>query len=183
MKKGFRIISRELLEEDEGMAFVKDAETRTFKSKDAQMIYNIIITMSRYLSISVDSQIEFIIKNVSDVVSKIIPTRAKYNKGKKKKKPYEHIKGNALLLVTLCYLIITIQTMTPSIITSKTFPGCKRSFKGYPYDGDGNMSFLTYISCIVNNISLKSVPWITLKRKKKKRGKTSTNLNKKASKY
>ena len=170
-EKGFRIVSRELLQEDEGTAFVKDIETRTFKSEEAQMIYNIIITMSRYLSISVDSEVEFIIKNVSDVVSKIIPSKKKYEQKRKKKKKsssYEHVKGKALLLTTLCYLIITIQTMTPSIISSKTFPGCKRSFKGYPYDGDGNMSFLTYISCIVNNISLKSLPWITLKRKKKK---------------
>ena len=169
-EKGFRIVSRELLAEDEERAFVKDIETRVFNSEEAQMIYNIIITMSRYLSISVDSEVEFIIKNVLDVVSKIIPSKKIYEQKKKKKKArsYEHIKGNAILLTTLCYLIITIQTMTPSIIASKTFPGCKRSFKGYPYDGDGNMSFLTYISCIVNNISLKSQPWITLKRKKKR---------------
>ena len=72
-------------------------------------------------------------------------------------------------MLTLCYIILSIQTMIPSPRTTKTFPGCKRSFNGYPYDGDANLSFLNYISCIIYNIKLEGEPWVNLKRKSKKK--------------
>ena len=168
---GFRQISSELMESDLGETVQEVREEKTYASKDAQKIYNVVTAMSRFLNVSIGSQTNFIIKNVIDVLHKIIPSESKYNKGLKKKKkgkPYIHIKNNALLLLTLCYIIVGIQTMTPSIRTAKTFPGCKRSFKGFPFDEGGSMEFLTYIACIVYNISLEGEPWNTLKKYKKK---------------
>ena len=177
-EQGFRQISSALMEEDLGDTVPEVSEEKKFETKDAQKIYNVVMAMSRFLNISIESQIDFIIKNVLDVFHKIIPSESKYNKSIKKKKrakPYIHIKNNALLMLTLCYMIITIQTMIPSIRTRKTFPGCKRSFKGFPFDDDGHTDFLTYIACIVYNITLEGEPWNTLK-KYKKRGVSRTTF-------
>ena len=50
----------------------------------------------------------------------------------------------------------------------KTFPGCKRSFKGFPFDGDGNLNFLNYVACIIYTIKLEGEPWKGIKMRKKK---------------
>ena len=181
-EKGFRQISRELLEEDAPHQTAQVSETKDYASEDSQLIANMVNTMARFLNVPLDSQIEFIIKNVKDVLYKTIPSKELYEKmihkqkkqkkqkKKKKKKDlsYRRIKNTVLAKLTLCYIILSIQTMIPSPRTNKTFHGCKRSFKGFPFDGAGNRDFLTYVACIVYNIKLEGEPWIGLKQKRKK---------------
>ena len=174
-EKGFRVLSRELFEEDESKAVTKFEEVKKYNSPEATMIANVVNAMGRFLSVPLDSQIEFIIKSVREILSKIVPKKAAYDKkkarvDKKKKKmdSYERIKNNALLTLTLCYVILCIQTMIPSPRIKKTFPGCKRSFKGFPFDGDGNLNFLNYVACIIYTIKLEGEPWKGIKMKKKK---------------
>ena len=155
-EKGFRVLSRELLEEDESKAVAKFEEVKKYNSPESTMIANVVNAMGRFLSVPLDSQIEFIIKGVREILSKIIPRKAAYDKKKaqadkrkKKMDSYERIKNNALLTLTLGYVILCIQTMIPPPRIKKTFPGCKRSFKGFPFDGDGNLNFLNYVACII----------------------------------
>jgi archaellum biogenesis ATPase FlaH len=63
-------------------------------------------------------------------------------------------------------ILIAIQTSVPSIKTKKTFPGCARSFMGYPIEGAGDETALKYISCIAYNIRTAIEPWNVLQRKK-----------------
>jgi len=173
-EKGFRVISRELLEEDEGKNIAKFGEITKYASKESTLIANVINTMARFLSVPLDSQIEFIIKGVTDILKVIVPSKTDYEKlkarAKKKKKmdSLERIKNNALLTLTLCYVILSVQTMIPAPRIKKTFPGCKRSFKGFPFKGGGNMDFLNYVACIVYTIKLEGEPWKGIKMKKKK---------------
>ena len=69
---------------------------------------------------------------------------------------------NQLLLLTLSYLIVAIQINIPSFKTKKTFPGCIKSFSGYPLDGDQDKTTLIYISCIASKIKSSIKPWNTL---------------------
>ena len=170
---GFRVVSRDLLEKDEGEAEVAQVmETKKYASQDAQLISNVVKTMERFLSISLASEIGFIIKNVTDKLRTMIKKKAAYDKKKAKAKKriesYERIKNNALLILTLCYIVVSTQTMIPSPRAKKTFPGCKRSFKGFPFDGVGDMGFLNYIACIIYTIKLEGEPWLGLKVKRKK---------------
>jgi hypothetical protein len=59
-----------------------------------------------------------------------------------------------------------MQTSIPSVRTRKTFPGCVRSFDGYPFQGNGDYSSLRYLSCIVYKIRNKTDPWSALERTK-----------------
>ena len=52
--------------------------------------------------------------------------------------------------------------MIPSIITKKTFPGCVRSFIGFPLDKDGETSALLYLVCVVLKLRQSSRPWSAL---------------------
>ena len=68
--------------------------------------------------------------------------------------------------MTLSYLFIALQTSIPSIKTRKTFPGCVRSFSGFPLEGEGDESGLMYITCIAHKIKSSIKPWDTIRRNK-----------------
>ena len=174
-EKGFRMLSRELLEADESKEVANFEEVKKYNSPESTMIANVINAMGRFLSVPLDSQTEFIIKEVRETLSRIIPSKATYDKkkaqaAKRKKKmdSYERIKNNALLTLTLGYIILCIQTMIPPPRIKKTFPGCKRSFKGFPFDGNSNLNFLNYVACIIYTIKLEGEPWKGIKMRRKK---------------
>jgi len=170
-EKGFRIISHDLLEKSMQDLATSQEPTRTFETDEAKMVYNIIMAMSNYLSIKIESDISFIIKNVLEVQRTSFPSEMAYNKamaGKKNAKQYSFVVQKNILLLTIAFMIIVIQTTIPSIVANKTFPGCRRALGGFPFEGDGDDSFLQYIACIIYNTKLASMPWKTLKVRKKK---------------
>ncbi len=124
----------------------------------------VVRAMNDFMGIYVDSQEEFIMKQVSFELKKNVLSKEDYETLKKKKinkklPPYEEVYNYALVKYTLCYLLIAIQTMTPSVKTKKTFPGCVRSFMGYPFYNQTDMSSLQYISCIASKLRSKYEPW------------------------
>ena len=67
-----------------------------------------------------------------------------------------------LLLLTLSYIIVAIQINIPNLTTKKTFPGCIKSFSGYPLNNEQDKTSIIYISCIANKIKSSIKPWNTL---------------------
>ena len=55
--------------------------------------------------------------------------------------------------------------MTPPPNTKKTFPGCVKSFSGYPMEGEG-ICGLEYIVCVANKIKSSTKPWNAIKKSK-----------------
>jgi len=80
---------------------------------------------------------------------------------------YEDLFYTSILYYTLGMFLIAAQTSIPSIKTRKTFPGCVRSFTGFPFDGVGDMTSVRYLTCICYQIR-KNVakPWYVLKNSK-----------------
>jgi hypothetical protein len=80
---------------------------------------------------------------------------------------FEFIQNSLILNYTIGMILIAIQTSIPSIKTRKTFPGCVRSFTGFPFDGVGDMTSVRYLTCICYQIR-KNVakPWYVLKNSK-----------------
>jgi hypothetical protein len=73
---------------------------------------------------------------------------------------YETAYNSNLLFLTFSYYLVAIQTSIPPIKTKTTFPGCKKSFSGFPVDGTDNMKGLTYIACVAFKIKNKAaLPW------------------------
>ena len=70
----------------------------------------------------------------------------------KKRDTYETAFHSSLVIITLCFFLVAIQTSIPTITTRKRHPGCTRSFTGYPMSGIEDVTGLTYISCIAFKI-------------------------------
>ena len=77
---------------------------------------------------------------------------------------YEDAYNQTLILVTLSYLLIGIKTSIPSLRTRKTYPGCIKSFGGYPCFGDSDTSGIAYIACVTNGIKSSIEPWSSIKK-------------------
>jgi hypothetical protein len=192
---GFRLVTRDIIEADLGEGVLNVAKPSTAKSgsgsgeggltgisilekydsPNARIINNIITTMTGYMGIDLHTEREFIIQHTLTLLETSVPSEDKYReksermfreKGKHLP-PYKEIFFQTLLLLTLCYLGISIQCVIPSPKTRKTHAGCIRSFSGYPIDGDGDISGLMYIACIAYKIKTSIEPWNTLKSFKK----------------
>jgi hypothetical protein len=108
--------------------------------------------------------------------SKIIPKEPAYREKEKKaakegkKIPeYGAVYSSTLLFLTLGMFIIGVQTSVPSLKTRKTFPGCVRSFSGFPIEGEGDDSGLNYLSCVAYKMKSKTMPWDALARIKEEK--------------
>ena len=64
--------------------------------------------------------------------------------------------------------------MIPSIITKKTFPGCVRSFIGFPVDPDGETSSLLYLVCVILKLRQNTRPWSALPKINKRKEESVT---------
>jgi len=142
-----------------------------YDSPNARIINNIITTMTGYIGIDLHSEREFIIQHTLSLLETSVPTEDKYKERSEKifrekgkhLPPYKDIFFQTLLLLTLCYIGLSIQCAIPSPKTRKTHAGCVRSFSGYPLDGDGDVSGMMYIACIAYKIKTSIEPWNTLK--------------------
>jgi hypothetical protein len=62
-------------------------------------------------------------------------------------------------------ILVAIQTAVPSFRVKKTFPGCVRSFDGYPLSGGvEDLSGIQYIACVMFKIKSTMEPWNAIER-------------------
>lgn len=173
-EEGMKLKTRDIIEEDLGNMILQadinkgaKQKNKKYSNPEAQTISNIITTMSNFMSINLDSQREFIIKSVISIQKIAIQKQEDYDKavkkamesGKNKLPTYEMAYNQTLLILTLVFILIGIQVSVPSITTRKTFPGCIKSFVGYPMDGHIDKSALTYIACVAFKIKSSIEPW------------------------
>jgi hypothetical protein len=173
-ESGYKIVSRALIDKDIGDVLMDMSfkPTDKLKSKDGEMISNVINTLQQQMGISIGSSKEFIIKNVESTLDTYLPSAELYKQKAKQAKSrkinlgsYIDMHDEALLLLTLGYFMIATQTAMPSVITSKTFKGCgPKSFEGYPLEGPGDYSALKYISCCALRLRSRTRPWQRLPR-------------------
>jgi hypothetical protein len=171
-EKGFKLQTRSLVENDYTIS--QDTQvTELTKTKslnpNTQIILNIVKAMSIMIGINISHNHELIINNVLTIQNSSIPTKKQYEEiilkstkkeGKVKAMPsYEETYNSSLLLLTLTFIIYAIQINIPSLKSKKTFPGCIKSFKGYPLDGEQDKTTLAYIACIANKIKSSIQPW------------------------
>lgn len=140
------------------------------KLDKAENIVQVIIkAMSNFMKINLENYNEFIIRNVIKLQNSSIPSKKMYQKkietlsakeSKAKIMPsYEELYDSSLILFTLAYILVSIQISIPQIKSKKVFPGCIKSFSGYPIDGTQNKSGLIYIVCVANKIKSNIKPW------------------------
>jgi hypothetical protein len=167
-----------LEEEDEApvsAASITSAKTTVPKKYDnprAVMISNVITSMGNYLNVVLNSLRDFIVEKTMATLNTTLKSEEQYNraaqayfeKEKKRLPSFKESLHQSLLLYTLTFLTVAIQTSIPSLKTNKTQPGCVRSFVGYPLLGEEDMSGIRYVACIAHQLKSKSVePWSAIK--------------------
>jgi hypothetical protein len=173
-EEGFKVSSRAIMEADAGNKIMSAASKDIiYITPETRMISNIINAISVAMGINIENQKEFIINTVLDSIKETVESESDYKskvremaeKGKKIMS-YKDFYNTAILYYTLGSFLIAVQTSIPSVKTRKTHPGCIRSFTGYPFEGQGDLSSLTYLGCVAYDIRESGEPWNVLKSKK-----------------
>ena len=173
-EEGFHVSTREIMEKDAGDAILSESKKPLrFETKETKMISNIISALSEFMGINIEEEREFIIKTVNALILTTLPKESAYKKSieemakKGKNIPtYKELYNSIILFLTLSAFLIGLQVSIPSVKTRKTFPGCVKSFEGYPIDGAGDTTALQYLTCVAYKIRNSTEPWSALLKKK-----------------
>ena len=171
--EGFKVSTRAIIEDDVGNKIMATSTEKSIKyiTQETKMINNVVNTLAIAMGINIEIQKEFIINCVVESIRNTVDSESDYKdkvktaaqKGKKLPS-YTDFYNTSLVFYTFGMFLIAIQTSIPSVRTRKTHPGCVRSFTGYPFDGQGDLSSLTYLACIAFDIRESGEPWNVLKR-------------------
>ena len=174
-EEGFKVSSRGVIEQDVGATIMSNIADKLIKynTPETIMINNIINAMSFAMNINIETQKEFIINCVITSLRATLESESDYKKkvqenAEKGKKTisYKDFYHTALIYYTLGMFLIGIQTAIPPVKTKKTHPGCKKSFSGFPFEGQGAEDGLNYVGCVAYDIRDSGEPWNVLKGKK-----------------
>jgi len=169
--EGFRITSHAIMEKDLGTVVMEKLgkkEVKVFENEMSELIYAIFSFISTSIGIPVDGIQDFVCRFSLEMISKNVLSEPVYEKYKAKKEKEKGIKQpsymtyrNEIVIITVAStLLIAIQTSTPSFQTKKTYPGCVRSFSGYPMNaGVEDQTGIKYIACVLEKSKSKIVPW------------------------
>jgi hypothetical protein len=170
--EGFKVVTNAILEKDLG-TMVSEAlakKVRVFDNATDQMVYNVFMAIVNASGIPPENIEEFVMRVSLELIRNpsVIMEEEKYKQRAAKteketgKTPlvYPIYKNQAILSIIAGVLLISIQCVIPSIKTRKTFPGCVKSFTGYPLAGGiEDVSGLKYIACLINSIKYDEEPW------------------------
>ena len=176
-ENGFKRKTRDVIEEDLGNILFNQSLSEPDYSKNIPKqkmtkktipIFRIIQSIETNTGADLSGEYDFIVSLCIQIVEKIVPSEkqhedmiAKMAKKGKKVASYDDIYYKTLLYTTLGIILICIQTSVPSIkILKKGFPGCNRSFKGFPLEiNSSNLSGIQYIACTAIHSRVDSYPW------------------------
>ena len=177
---GFKRKTRDVIEEDLGNILFNQSSSEQDPSKNVPKqkltkktipIFRIIQSIETNTGADLSNEYDFIVSLCIQIVEKIVPTEkqhedmiAKMAKRGKKVSSYDDIYYKTLIYTTLGIILICIQTSVPSVkIVKKGYPGCNRSFKGFPLEiNSANLSGIHYISCTAVHSRVDSYPWKVL---------------------
>ena len=176
-ESGFRITSNDIMEKDLGSVVLESLgkkKKRVFENKLSETIYNVFSTISSNIDINVDSIEEFVMRTSSEIIDKSIMKEESYNRKSKKLEkdkgkslgPYQKYYNETVIVIISSVLLVAIQTATPSFKPKKTFPGCVRSFGGFPMSGIEDTTGIKYIACVLYKIKSQISPWDAIKQYK-----------------
>jgi len=95
-------------------------------------------------------------------------TQKAHTKTGKTQIPFETYQNRMILWIIAATLLVAIQTSIPGHRVKKTFPGCSRSFSGFPLtSGVEDTSAIDYIACVMNKLKSSISPWNSIAKLKK----------------
>jgi hypothetical protein len=171
----FNVTTHAVIEKDLGVILMNIKEDRVFDSANSETVYNVFRAICSNIDIQIEGIEEFVLSMTNELMLKVIAKESVYNAKSEKQlkdkgkglQPYQNYFKEMLILITVSVLFVSIQSAVPSFKTNKTFPGCVRSFSGYPLDGGiEDMTGLKYIACVVEKTKSKISPWDAIQKLK-----------------
>uniref|UniRef100_A0A6C0ISH3 Uncharacterized protein n=1 Tax=viral metagenome TaxID=1070528 RepID=A0A6C0ISH3_9ZZZZ len=169
--QGQKISSHDIMQEELGVITEKQMKTniRVFENELNEMNFNILKSLCNNTGININNVEEFVRSLAVSFCDnpKYLLTEDKYNKKAEKvkkqdKKPlgsYIDYRNERRILIVSSLLFVAVQISVPSIQIKKTFPGCVKSFDGFPQTGIENIDGIKYLSCILFSMKSKFEPW------------------------
>lgn len=176
---GFKVSSRTILQDEISQIpqqrKMTRAQQRIFENPHMDKIYKVFEFLTSSLDIDGSIMSEICLRTSLELVDKLIKGEDAYEKivdkqkqknpDKKLAKYSDYFNESLIMIVSGCFLI-TLQTAIPSIKAKKTFPGCVKSFSGYPFGGDEDTSGIKYIACVLYKTRSNVDPWSAVKKYK-----------------
>jgi len=177
-ESGFKITSHSIIEKDLGevaSSMLDKKEKKIFEDETTDKVYNIFYTLCTNLDIPIDAIDEIVLRFSMEIVNNkdILLDEKSYQKRSEKLEktkgkvlePYKIYKDQTIITIVSCVLFIAIQTAIPSFKIRKTFPGCVRSFSGYPLEGGvEDTTGIRYISCVLIKTKSSIEPWNSIQK-------------------
>ena len=181
---GFKVSSNAMVEETDIGTMVLNAlnkKDRVFEDPTTQAVYNVFKTLSENMGIqkeAAESSIEEFVLRVSlemlrdetvvqneTAYNELQAERAKQQTKKASSMPYKTYFNQLLIIIVGCATFAAMQTLIPTFKTKKTFPGCVKSFAGFPLDegNTDNSPGLRYVACVLDKSKrASSQPWASI---------------------
>lgn len=171
---GFRITSHAIMEKDLGDSYT-DMDTKTsivFENENSEKIYNIANTLLTRINIPFDNMKSFILRISNDVIDNNMLSESAYarrnelaiKENDKSLAPYINYKDEIIIMIVSAIVLVCIQTATPSFVISRVFPGCVKSFTGYPLTGIEDTSGIQYLACVISKVKSSIKPWNSIQK-------------------
>jgi len=166
---GFRIITNSVIQQDIGQQVLENLnkKDRVFETTESEEIYVIFKAITKNIGIPPTEIEELALRISLQIFNENIKSEIEYNKYAekveqktgKKVLPYLKKRNRTAILIVASVILVTIQTMQPSFKTTKTNPGCVRSFSGFPLSGMDDQSGIKYIACVIDQLKTTYEPW------------------------
>jgi hypothetical protein len=170
--EGFKITTHAFIEKSDIEKVVENlinkyttTENTVCENERNQMICNLLDALSKQIPLVTVK--DYCLNVTNTLCDKMIDTEEKYNKEAKKIQetkgrqlpPYIKRKNQLTILITAAAFFTALQTELPSFNTKKTMPGCVKSFRGFPLDGEEDLSGIKYMACVLSKMEKKIEPW------------------------
>ena len=179
---GYMIQSHGTIEKDLGtvasdtinMSKQKGKEKKIFEDETTNTTYNIFHAICSQMDVPFDVIESFVLRISMEMItnSEIVLEEKSYQKRVEKiektkgkaQAPYKIYRNQTIITIVGGLVLVAIQAVIPSFKVKKTFPGCVRSFSGYPMGGVEDMTGLQYIACVIHKIKSSISPWDSIEK-------------------
>jgi hypothetical protein len=178
-EEGYRITTHSIMEKDLGTVVLENLGKRVareFEDETSKLIYTIFTFLSANIGLPTEAIFDFVHSIASEIIHNTIKSEDIYNRQiekmakqaeaankKFKAATYSKYKNENIIHIVTGTTLVAIQTAMPTFFTKKTYPGCVRSFDGYPFTGVENTRGIQYMACILEKSRASIEPWDSLK--------------------
>ena len=183
---GYKVTSNGILEKDlgtvasEALSKREIKEAKVFEDETTAITHNILTTLCNNMDISINGGVsgaieELVMRLSMELITSKDVLLSEKSYGKRAEKiekekgkaqiPYKLYKNQTIITIVGGVLLVAIQSVIPALKIRKTFPGCVRSFSGFPLDaGVEDMTGLRYVSCVLNKSKSSIEPWDSIQK-------------------